>query len=478
MYKKHIKFPQNFLWGAGISAEQSEGYKGKKSNTIYKEQFEKNPEDFIDQIGPDITSNVFEKYKEDIDLYHKLNFNSFRTSISWARLFPDGMDNSPSQEAIKFYHNYIDACKEKNIDFILTLFHFDLPYFEYLKGGWESAEVIEDFIKYVDFVFSEYGHKINRFVTFCEPFIPAINGYINGRHFPKVKSLKRGISVAFSIILAHARVVKLFNNKYRKNNQIGCIFDAKKAYPLSNKQKDIDAAKISNFLFYEGMIDAMILGKFSDELKSFLNKNDLIPKMASSNNLNLIEEFKLDFYGLNFYAPHRIKATNKNNIFNGFFEKYVPLNARMNVFREIEISPETLYELIMDLNTKYKLPMFIAENGMGVENEHVFKKNKIIQDDYRIAFIKEHLYQIHRAIKKGVNVFGYHVWASIDNWSWINAYKNRYGLIEVDLKNQNRIIKKSGWWFKSVILNNGFSLPFKKIEETIDYSNLKFRKNN
>ena len=131
---------------------------------------------------------------------------------------------------------------------------------------------------------------------------------------------------------------------------------------------------------------------------------------------------------------------------------------RMNPYRGWEIYPEAMYDIAMNLKNNYNnIPWYISENGMGVEGEDRYKnEDGIIEDDYRIDFIKEHLEHLHRGIEEGSNCFGYHTWTPIDCWSWLNAYKNRYGYISVDLDTQKKTIKKSGRWIKEVTENNGF----------------------
>ena len=141
-----------------------------------------------------------------------------------------------------------------------------------------------------------------------------------------------------------------------------------------------------------------------------------------------------------------------------YFEDYQMPNRRMNVYRGWEIYPKTIYDIAMRVKNEYgNIKWYISENGMGVQNEERFlNKDGMIEDDYRIEFIKEHLEWLHKGMEEGSNCQGYHLWTFVDNWSWTNAYKNRYGYVSLDLKTRNRTIKKSGYWIKKVIEENGF----------------------
>lgn len=200
----------------------------------------------------------------------------------------------------------------------------------------------------------------------------------------------------------------------------------------------------------------MFNGKFDPLLIKTLKEYNLLPKYTDEE-INIIKETKLDFLGINYYFPCRVKSISSEKprwALDTMILK-IPSDANINPHRGWEIYPEALYEIGMEIKEKYNnLPWYIAENGMGVENEYLFKnEDGVIQDDYRIAFIEKHLEQIQKAITNGSNCFGYHLWAAIDCWSFRNAYKNRYGLIEVNLKDQTRKFKKSAYWYKDLIKN-------------------------
>ncbi|WP_297438632.1 family 1 glycosylhydrolase, partial [uncultured Clostridium sp.] len=171
----------------------------------------------------------------------------------------------------------------------------------------------------------------------------------------------------------------------------------------------------------------------------------------------------IDFLGVNYYQPRRVKARCEKLEVNTwmpdlYFENYEMPNRRMNPYRGWEIYPESMYDISINIRDNYdNIPWFISENGMGVEGESRYiNESGIVEDDYRIDFFKEHLEFLHKGIEEGSNCFGFHSWTPIDCWSWCNAYKNRYGYISVDLETQKKTIKKSGRWIKEVSDNNGF----------------------
>lgn len=184
---------------------------------------------------------------------------------------------------------------------------------------------------------------------------------------------------------------------------------------------------------------------------------------CSSDELALIRENTVDYLGLNYYHPHRVKAPeiSPNSLTvdwmpDKYYDEYEMPGRRMNVDKGWEIYPKAIYDIAMDVKNNYgNMEWFISENGMGVSREERYiNPQGTIEDDYRIQFIQEHLYWLHKAIEEGANCFGYHLWTPIDCWSWRNAYKNRYGFISNNIQTQVKTIKKSGYWFAEVSKTN------------------------
>ena len=178
----------------------------------------------------------------------------------------------------------------------------------------------------------------------------------------------------------------------------------------------------------------------------------------------MIEENTVDYLGVNYYQPLRVAAPRyapnpaSPLLFEQFYEPYVMPGRKINPHRGWEIYEQGLYDIAQNIKEYYgNIEWILTENGMGVEGEEKFRKDGVIQDDYRIDFVKDHLRELHRAIQDGANCKGYLIWTFIDCWSWQNAYKNRYGFYRLDLATQQRSLKKSGQWFSTVIANNGFT---------------------
>ncbi|AVP49786.1 MAG: 6-phospho-beta-glucosidase [Williamsoniiplasma luminosum] len=426
--------------------------------------YQNNPEDFFDQIGPNITSDVYHKYKEDIKLMEKINLNSFRTSIQWTRLMKDVEKGEVDNDAVAFYRDYFSSFKKANIKLVVNLFHFDMPIkFENI-GGFANFDVVDAFVNYAETCFKLFGDLVDYWTTFNEPVVPIEGCYLYKWYYPKIVDFKLGIQAAFGTILANAKVVNLFHKMFSTDNnkRIGIILNVTPTYPASNEIQDIKAAKIRDQLFNRVFLDTAVKGRFNDDLIKLLKDDQLLPKYQI-NDLKEINNAKVDFLGINYYQPVRVQAPIK--IWNDiepimpekWFEKYESPERRINPSRGWEIYPSAIFEIGEIIKNEYNnIPWFISENGIGIANEELWKNESgQIQDDYRIEFISEHLYWLNKTIQNGSNCFGYHMWTFVDCWSWANAYKNRYGFVSLNLETQKRTLKKSAYWFKKIISNDG-----------------------
>lgn len=456
------KFPDGFWWGSASSATQSEGSvdgDGKAKN-IWDHWYNLEPNRFHEQIGPAETSTFYKNYHQDILLMKRIGHNSFRTSISWARLMPDG--EKINRKAVEFYNNVIDDLIENGIEPIFGLFHFDMPLYWQERGGWQSRETVAAYEIYAKVCFELFGDRVKHWVTFNEPVVVVEGGYLYDFHYPNNVNFRSAAQVAFHIMLAHSKAVRAYKDM-GLSGKIGIVLNLTPSYPRSNNEEDLKASFIADLFFNRSFLEPAINGIYPVELIEILKTYDQLPEYESED-LEIIQHGKVDFLGVNYYQPRRVKARatmiNPDSPFmpDWFFENYEMPGRKMNVYRGWEIYEEGIYDILINLRDNYgNIPCYISENGMGVENETRFiADDGQVKDHYRIDFIREHLKWVHRAISEGSQCQGYHLWTFIDNWSWMNAYKNRYGFISLDLDSQVRTVKQSGEWFAEVSVNNGF----------------------
>ncbi|MGL5615111.1 MAG: glycoside hydrolase family 1 protein [Sarcina sp.] len=458
----NYRFPENFWWGAATSGPQAEGRFNKKHNSVFDHWFDISPETFFNEVGPNVASNFYNSYSEDLDMLKSIGHNSFRTSIQWTRLIKDFETGEADEDGVRFYNAVIDKAIANNIEIVMNLHHFDLPVELYDKyGGWESKKVVELFGKFAKTAFELFGDRVKYFTTFNEPIVVVEGQYLYKFHYPCIVDGRKAVQAGYNIALASALAVDI----YKEGNyggEIGIIVNLTPSYPRSNSEEDLKAANVADLFFNRLFLDPAVKGEFPEELINIL-KNDEVLWESTEEELQLIKRATVDFLGVNYYQPRRVKA--KEIEFNEstwmpdkYFDNYEMPGRRINKHRGWEIYPEAIYDIAKNIKENYNnIKWYVSENGMGVEGEDKFKNAKgIIEDDYRIEFITEHLEFLHKGIEEGSNCFGYHLWTPIDCWSWCNAYKNRYGYISLNLETLEKTIKKSGNWIKEVSKNNGF----------------------
>ncbi|WP_314576361.1 glycoside hydrolase family 1 protein [Enterococcus gilvus] len=453
-------FPENFMWGAAMSAPQTEGqslHYGKTA-TIWDYWFQRAPEKFYQNQGPEITSGVYDHYLEDCQRMQDIGLNSIRTSISWARLLPDG--KTINQEAVVFYRKYFSAMLDHGVDPIINLFHFDLPMWLMEQGGWENRVSIDAFTFYARTAFELFGDLVSKWTTFNEPIVHIECGYLYQYHYPAVVDFQRAIQVGYHTLLAHKAAVKAFREG-TSIGKIGIILNISPTYPKSDAKEDILAGFRSDLLNTRSFLDPSVFGTIPEELVALLAENKLLPKTRAEDH-GLIQRNLVDFIGLNYYQPRRVQApfevARPAKLPSDFYIAYDWPAKKMNPYRGWEIYPKALYDVAIMMKEEYNnIPWYVSENGMGAaEEERFMDASEEIEDDYRILFMKEHLSYLYQGILEGSNCFGYHAWTFLDCWSWLNGYKNRYGFYSVDRATLERSVKKSGRWFSTVSKKNGF----------------------
>lgn len=453
--------PKDFFFGAAMSGPQTEGAwkEDGRLESVWDLWSQKSISDFYNKVGSYVGNGFYEKYDEDFRLLKSLNLDSVRTSIQWTRLVDQ--DGKMNPKGAEFYHKEIASARGNGIELFMNLYHFDMPSYLYQKGGWENREVVEAYANYARIAFREFGQEIRYWFTFNEPIVEPDQRYRHGVWFPFLKDAKRGMNVQYNISLAHCLAVREFylakeEGYVREDARIGLINCFAPPYTKENPTpEDLEALRMEDGINNRWWLDLVTEGKLPEDVMATLKEKGLLPDQRPGDEA-ILACGKVDWLGFNYYHPSRIQAPKEPFDEMGypkFSDPYEWPDAKMNIYRGWEIYPKGIYDFGMKMKKEYPdLEFFVSENGMGVENEERFRgENGEIQDDYRIEFITEHLAWIAKAIADGANCRGYHYWAVIDNWSWNNAFKNRYGLIEVNLmQNYKRNLKKSAHWMREV----------------------------
>lgn len=463
MSKVSIPIPEGFILGAAASAWQTEGWSGKKpgQDSYLDVWYKNNRQVWHNGYGPAVATDFINRFQEDVALMKQSGLSHYRTSINWSRFLTDYEQVIVDEEYAAYIDRLLDEMLRQGIEPMLCLEHYELPAVLLEKyGGWGSKQVVELFVLYAEKVFERFAGKVTRWFTFNEPIVVQTRVYLDAIRWPFEQNTAKWMQWNHHKNLATAKVVQLFRQKgyAQRGGSVGVILNPEVTYARSGAEHDVKAANIYDLFYNRVFLDPAIKGQYPAELLALLEKHQIHFEYTESE-LAIIFKNTVDEVGINLYYPHRVKAPsrewNKETPFHPayYYEHFELPGRRMNKSRGWEIYPKIIYDMAMRIKNDYgNIPWFVAENGMGIENEGQFKNTEgEIQDDYRIEFIAEHLYWTLRAKEDGANCHGYMLWAFTDNVSPMNAFKNRYGLIEIDLdNNRHRRQKKSSRWFNTL----------------------------
>ncbi|CAH1190653.1 6-phospho-beta-glucosidase [Paenibacillus sp. JJ-223] len=476
MFKTYTSFPENFLWGGATAANQLEGAyleDGKGLTTVdlipigpdrmkiamgALDSFEPKESEFYPSHG---AIDFYHRYKEDIALFAEMGFKSFRMSIAWARIFPNGDDAQPNEAGLQFYDDVFDELLKHNIEPVVTICHFDVPV-SLVKnyGGWTNRKMVGFFETYARTLFERYRNKVKYWMTFNEinmllhlPYIGA--GIVLNDGDDKEKVLYQA---AHHELIASALAVKACH-EIIPNAMIGCMLAAGTVYPYTSNPEDVwKAMELDRESFF--FIDVQSKGEYPGYTKRFFRERGIELQMEEGD-LELLRENTVDYIGFSYYAsrctsadPEVLKNSTEGNVFGSVKNPYLEASEW-----GWTIDPKGLRITCNQLHDRYGKPLFIVENGLGATD--VLLENDTVEDDYRIDYLDRHFAEMAEAIQDGVDIIGYTSWGPIDLVSaGTGEMKKRYGYIYVDRNNDGsgslrRIPKKSFHWYKEVISSNG-----------------------
>ncbi|MFL8631301.1 6-phospho-beta-glucosidase [Clostridioides difficile] len=474
-----MKSNQEFLWGGAVAAHQVEGgyNKGGKGISIADVMTagthtisRKITDGVIEGLNyPNHEAiNFYENYKEDIRLFAEMGYKCFRTSIAWTRIFPNGDESIPNEDGLKFYDDLFDELLKYNIEPVITLSHFEMPYHLVKNyGGWRNRKLIDFFVNFCEVVMSRYKDKVKYWMTFNEinnqsittnPIYAFTNsGIIYEEQEDKEEVMYQAVHYEF---VASAKVVKI-GHEINPEFKIGCMVAAMPSYPYSCNPEDM-------IKFVESNREQLM---FTDvHVRGHYPKHTLKLWERKNYNLDITEEDKkilkegiVDFIGCSYYLTTVVTADKTMETTGN--DSAGKADVVENPYLKTSdwgwnIDPVGLRFYLNQLYDKYELPIFIVENGFGAED--ILKSDNTVDDDYRIEYLANHIREMKNAIEiDGVDVIGYTVWGCIDPVSFTTGeMKKRYGFIYVDKNNDGsgtlkRYKKKSFDWYKNVIKFNG-----------------------
>lgn len=439
---------KNFLFGASTSAFQIEGDDGnqgrgasvwdefcKRKGTIYNNQDAK------------VAAGHYNLYKDDVKLLKDLGVNSYRFSISWSRLLPEGIGQK-NEKGIDFYNKEIDELLNSGITPFVTLYHWDLPEKLSEKGGFQNREIVNWFSEYAQLIDNEYGDRVNHYITINEPINAIHSSYHTGVFAPGYKLNEvQTLKCVHNMLLCHASAAKVFFSG-RKNVLVGLAMSTFEEYPKMETKECVKKAKT---IFFEGhnvtesvdtYLDPIYLGEYPKRIE---------------------KEYPEFFESINDKEMYFIKDSANIICYNNY--SGYPINEKGEYLKResgypttamgVPVDPLGLYWNSKFLQERYGKPIYITENGAAYDD--CVSLDKAVHDSARVDFYERHLKIVEKAIKDKIDIRGYFAWSLLDNFEWCSGYSKRFGLIYVDYKTLERIPKDSFYWYKNYIKNSALN---------------------
>lgn len=463
------RFPDDFLWGASSSAFQIEGAYDEDNKGLSVADFNSFKKSQI-QADTKVAADFYHHYEEDIDLMKELGMKTYRFSIAWTRIIPDG-EGEINLEGISFYNKVINKLIENNIEPFVTLYHFDLPFALVEKyNGWESRETVYAFERFAKICFKEFGDRVKYWQPHNEQnLIVRVNERINiYDEKDEYKIDKMRAQMDYNMCLAHALAVNACHEMI-PDSKIGPAVSSSVTYPLTCKPEDVYAARMNdNFKVYY-MLDMHQYGEYPGYYMNYLKERNIMPVMKEGDK-SILKKAKMDFIAVNYYRTNCAEALKANNEhpfgsregtvdFNmyGLFKMSMNPNLKATEYGAA-IDPSGLRVALNEYWQRYHLPLIITENGLGTPD--ILTEDGKVHDEYRIDYLRSHIEACALAIEDGVEMIGYCPWSFMDLLSSAQGFRKRYGLVytnrtDDELLDLKRIKKDSFYWYQNVIKNNG-----------------------
>ena len=452
-----MTFPVDFLWGAGSASYQIEGAwnANGKGPSIWDEFCHTSGHVRRDETG-DIAADGYHQLETDLLIMKELGLKSYRFSISWPRVIPEGI-GSVNKKGLDYYDRVVDGLLEAGITPFVTLYHWDLPLALERNGGWQSRDTADAFVRYAQIIADHFKGRIQNYITLNEPQCFIGLGYVSGLHAPGKKLPDvEAVQCMHHALIAHGGAIAAMRSASSAPLKIGIASTGKICYPAHSEDIPLsgyeEAAYEATFKLDDNwtfshtwLLDAAVTGRYPEETEAFRQLNERIFEQDRK----IISE-PMDFIGL--------------NVYNG-----IPVDRYGNKVRKVPgfpktalkwpVTPECMYYGPKFLHQRYQLPIIITENGQSC-NDRIFLDGAVHDID-RIDFLQRYLMRLKDASTEGIPLQGYFHWSFTDNFEWHSGYDERFGLVYIDYNTQRRIIKDSGYWYRDLIKQNG---AFEKIK--------------
>lgn len=444
------QFPPGFIFGAATASYQIEGAPKEdgKGPSIWDE-FAHTPGKIVTGETGDVACDHYRRVREDVQLMKELGLNSYRFSISWPRILPQGT-GAVNEKGCDFYRMLVEELRSAGIRPFATLYHWDLPLALQERGGWANRDSVKWFEEYTARTEEALGAQVHDWITLNEPYVHAVLGNVLGTHAPGNKNIWKHYKTLHNLLRGHgaaARLLKAAN----PDHQVGITLNLRAIYPETDSAKDKKAVHYADLATRRILLDPIFKGEYPEEL---LRRIRLFRPKIIEGDMEQIAA-PIDFLGVNNYSRDRVRYAwwlPGHNFWMDAMdipEREYERDGVQYTSMGWEVYEDSLYEVLNLLKNEYRNPpVYITENGAAFTD---VVEDGAVHDPKRAAFYKLYTGSVERAIAEGADCRGYFAWTLLDNFEWAEGYSKRFGLIHVDHQTQRRIIKDSGYWFRDLI---------------------------
>lgn len=428
------RFPAGFRWGAATAAYQIEGAwdEDGKGESIW-DRFSHTPDKIEGGDTGDTACDHYHRWPEDVALMKELNLDAYRFSISWPRLLPIGRGRV-NRAGLDFYSRLVDGLLEAGIEPFVTLYHWDLPQALQDWGGWPARDTAKAFVEYADLASRTLGDRVKQWMTLNEPQVVAIVGHMEGRHAPGLADTEKALAAAHHLLLAHGWAVPVIRSN-SANAHVGIAMNMTLMTPASPDEADEAAARRRDGEVNRWFLDPLAGRGYPEDLEDWQRT---VEPVVQDGDLEVMAT-PLDFVGINYYIREVIRSKDaraRQEVFPG----------RERTEMGWEVYPDGIFEILTRVHADYAFDrLYVTENGAAFVDR--VGPGNVVDDPRRVAYLQGYIDAVARAIEAGVPLHGYFVWSLMDNFEWAHGFSKRFGLVYVDYRTQERIVKTSGRWY-------------------------------
>jgi beta-glucosidase len=438
-------YPRGFRFGAATAAYQIEGAwdEDGRGESIW-DRFCHTPGKVARGETGDVACDHYHRWRDDLDLIAALRLESYRFSISWPRVQPDGR-GALNPKGLAFYRALAEGLLERGIEPVATLYHWDLPQALQDRGGWAERDTTERFAEYARLMAEQLGDVIGQWITHNEPWVVAFLGHVEGRKAPGVRDWPTALRVSHHLLLSHGLGVQALRAATPAGTPVGITLNLHPQRPATGSEEDVAATRIADGYANRWFLDPVLRGSYPQDMLDVYGARFGPPDSVRPGDLELIAQ-PIDFLGVNYYFPQHVHAdASAAPLGLGHAAPEGPLTT-MGWGQD----PSGLQEILVRLRGDYgDLPLYVTENGAAFEDGEPVDGR--LDDPERLDYLQGHVAAVRRAIAQGVDVRRYFVWSLLDNFEWEQGYAARFGIVHVDYETQRRVPKASGLWYRDHI---------------------------